>query len=49
MTAYTGESAVATWEEYGSPSTAAVGVTVSPDQQAVWLGNPNGPQWPPPA
>jgi hypothetical protein len=34
-----------TWEEYGSPNTAAFGVTVSRDQQAVWLGNPNGPQW----
>lgn len=40
------ESAVATWEEYGSPNTAAFGVTVSRDAQAVWLGNPNGPQWP---
>ena len=39
------ESAVATWEDYGSPNTAAFGVTVSRDQQAVWLGNPNGPQW----
>jgi hypothetical protein len=39
------ESAAATWEEYGSPNTAAFGVTVSRDQQAVWLGNPNGPQW----
>ncbi|MGW0865352.1 ATP-grasp peptide maturase system methyltransferase [Streptomyces sp. NPDC002611] len=40
------ESAVATWEEYGSPSTAAFGVTVSRDAQVVWLGNPDGPQWP---
>ncbi|ELS55419.1 hypothetical protein [Streptomyces viridochromogenes] len=40
------ESAVATWEEYGSPNTAAFGVTVARDQQAVWLGNPNGPRWP---
>lgn len=39
------ESAVATWEEYDSPNTAAFGVTVSRDQQTVWLGNPNGPQW----
>ncbi|MBZ9638198.1 hypothetical protein [Streptomyces sp. PSKA30] len=38
------ESAVATWEEYGSPSTAVFGVTVSRDAQVVWLGNPNGPQ-----
>ncbi|MFI7141712.1 ATP-grasp peptide maturase system methyltransferase [Streptomyces massasporeus] len=43
------ESAVATWEEYGSPNTAAFGVTVYRDQQAVWLGNPNGPQWPLPS
>ncbi|MDX5563563.1 ATP-grasp peptide maturase system methyltransferase [Streptomyces sp. ID05-04B] len=43
------ESAVATWEEYGSPSTAAFGVTASRDAQVVWLGNPNGPQWPLPA
>ncbi|MGW3424892.1 ATP-grasp peptide maturase system methyltransferase [Streptomyces phaeochromogenes] len=43
------ESAVAIWEEYGSPSTAAFGVTVSPDGQAVWLGNPSGPQWPLPS
>jgi methyltransferase of ATP-grasp peptide maturase system len=39
------ESAVATWEEYGSPNTAAFGVTVSRDRQTVWLGNPHGPQW----
>ncbi|MEH0586148.1 methyltransferase domain-containing protein [Streptomyces sp. B21-106] len=43
------ESAVATWEEYGSPNAAAFGVTVSHAQQAVWLGNPNGPQWPLPS
>ncbi|MCT9139805.1 ATP-grasp peptide maturase system methyltransferase [Streptomyces violarus] len=43
------ESAVAAWEEYGSPSTAAFGVTVSRDTQAVWLGNPDGPQWPLPS
>ena len=43
------ESAVATWEEYGSPSTAAFGVTVSRDGQVVWLGNPSGPQWPLPS
>ncbi|WP_367323612.1 hypothetical protein [Streptomyces sp. HUAS ZL42] len=43
------ESAVATWEEYGSPSIAAFGVTVSRDAQVVWLGNPNGPQWPLPS
>ncbi|PPS73854.1 MULTISPECIES: ATP-grasp peptide maturase system methyltransferase [Streptomyces] len=40
------ESAVTTWEEYGSPNAAAFGVTVSHGQQVVWLGNPNGPQWP---
>ncbi|MEU6222539.1 ATP-grasp peptide maturase system methyltransferase [Streptomyces sp. NPDC047042] len=43
------ESAVATWEEYGSPSTGAFGVTVSRDEQAVWLGKPNGPHWPLPS
>ena len=43
------ESAVATWEEYGSPNRAAFGVTVSRDEQVVWLGNPNGPQWPLPS
>jgi hypothetical protein len=43
------ESAVGTWEEYGSPNTAAFGVTVSRDEQVVWLGNPNGPQWPLPS
>ncbi|MFC3573808.1 ATP-grasp peptide maturase system methyltransferase [Streptomyces yaanensis] len=43
------ESAVGTWEEYGSPSTAAFGVTVSRGEQVVWLGNPNGPQWPLPS
>ncbi|MFC4503817.1 MULTISPECIES: ATP-grasp peptide maturase system methyltransferase [Streptomyces] len=40
------ESAVGTWEEYGSPSTAAFGLTVARDAQVVWLGNPSGPQWP---
>ncbi|MFI6935556.1 ATP-grasp peptide maturase system methyltransferase [Streptomyces sp. NPDC050287] len=39
------ESAIATWEEHGAPSTAAFGVTVSRDGQVVWLGNPSGPQW----
>ncbi|MGW1165462.1 ATP-grasp peptide maturase system methyltransferase [Streptomyces sp. NPDC002550] len=43
------ESAVGTWEEYGSPNTTAFGVTVSRDEQVVWLGNPNGPQWPLPS
>ncbi|MFD5476681.1 ATP-grasp peptide maturase system methyltransferase [Streptomyces hawaiiensis] len=43
------ESAVATWEEYGSPNTATFGVTVSRDEQVVWLGNPNGPHWPLPS
>ncbi|MER5434935.1 ATP-grasp peptide maturase system methyltransferase [Streptomyces sp. NPDC002588] len=43
------ESAVGTWEEYGSPSAAAFGVTVSVDAQVVWLGNPSGPQWPLPS
>ncbi|MEU8992373.1 hypothetical protein AB0C98_39350 [Streptomyces sp. NPDC048558] len=38
------ETAVAIWEEYGSPSTAAFGVTASRDAQLIWLGNPNGPQ-----
>lgn len=43
------ESALATWEEYGSPNRAAFGVTVSRNEQVVWLGNPNGPQWPLPS
>lgn len=43
------ESAVAIWEKYGSPNRAAFGVTVSHDEQVVWLGNPNGPQWPLPS
>jgi hypothetical protein len=43
------ESAVGTWEEYGSPSAAAFGVTVSRDAQVAWLGNPSGPQWPLPS
>ncbi|WP_019055324.1 hypothetical protein [Streptomyces prunicolor] len=43
------ESAVAIWEKYGSPNRAEFGVTVSHDEQVVWLGNPNGPQWPLPS
>ncbi|MFJ8308758.1 MULTISPECIES: ATP-grasp peptide maturase system methyltransferase [unclassified Streptomyces] len=43
------ESAVATWEGYGSPGTSAFGVTISHEAQAVWLGSPNGPQWPLPS
>ncbi|OIJ96718.1 methyltransferase [Streptomyces sp. MUSC 14] len=43
------ESAVGTWEEYGSPNTAAFGATVSREKQVVWLGNPNGPHWPLPS
>ncbi|MFJ6126337.1 hypothetical protein ACIQKE_14725 [Streptomyces griseoviridis] len=39
------ESAIATWEEHGTPSTAAFGVTVSRDGQVGWLGNPSAPQW----
>ncbi|MET7934792.1 ATP-grasp peptide maturase system methyltransferase [Streptomyces sp. NPDC005322] len=40
------ESAVAIWEEYGSPNRAAFGVTAGRKAQVVWLGNPDGPQWP---
>ncbi|MGA4849209.1 ATP-grasp peptide maturase system methyltransferase [Streptomyces sp. G5(2025)] len=43
------ESAVATWEEYGSPNTAAFGLSVTRSEQVVWLGNPNGPRWPLPS
>ncbi|MEU5434727.1 ATP-grasp peptide maturase system methyltransferase [Streptomyces sp. NPDC020719] len=43
------ESAVATWQEYGSPSRSSFGVTVSRDAQVVWLGSPGGPRWPLPS
>ncbi|MCQ8195179.1 ATP-grasp peptide maturase system methyltransferase [Streptomyces rugosispiralis] len=43
------ESAVSTWQEYGSPNSSAFGVTVSHDAQMVWLGSPNGPRWPLPS
>ncbi|MFH8288879.1 ATP-grasp peptide maturase system methyltransferase [Streptomyces sp. NPDC018059] len=43
------ESAVATWEKYGSPNTAAFGLSVTRSEQVVWLGNPNGPRWPLPS
>lgn len=43
------ESAIATWEERGSPNKAAFGVTISGDAQVVWLGNPSGPRWPLPS
>ncbi|MGY0059700.1 ATP-grasp peptide maturase system methyltransferase [Streptomyces sp. LZ34] len=39
------ENAVATWQQAGSPPQTAFGLTVTPDRQLVWLGDPDGPSW----
>jgi methyltransferase of ATP-grasp peptide maturase system len=39
------EQAIATWQEAGSPHQSGFGLTVMPERQWVWLGEPDGPCW----
>ncbi|MEU4572049.1 ATP-grasp peptide maturase system methyltransferase [Nonomuraea sp. NPDC023979] len=43
------EDAIETWREAGSPPVSAFGLTVTPQGQRVWLGDPGGPSWSLPA
>ncbi|MFG1948872.1 hypothetical protein [Nonomuraea sp. NPDC048826] len=39
------EKAIATWREADSPHQSGFGLTVTPESQRVWLGQPDGPSW----
>ncbi|MEU0809224.1 ATP-grasp peptide maturase system methyltransferase [Streptomyces sp. NPDC005970] len=39
------EDAIETWQRAGSSPQTAFGLTVTPDRQLVWLGEPDGPSW----
>ncbi|MFI7454636.1 ATP-grasp peptide maturase system methyltransferase [Nonomuraea sp. NPDC049714] len=39
------EDAVLLWREAGQPHQSAFGLTVTPEKQRVWLGDPDGPSW----
>ncbi|MFG1704779.1 methyltransferase [Nonomuraea sp. M3C6] len=39
------ERAIETWQEAGQPHQSGFGLTVTPERQSVWLGNPDGPSW----
>ncbi|MFI7135013.1 hypothetical protein ACIBQ1_55770 [Nonomuraea sp. NPDC050153] len=43
------EDAILTWEEAGRPHQSGFGLTVTPEAQWVWLGEPDGPSWTLPA
>jgi methyltransferase of ATP-grasp peptide maturase system len=43
------EEAVRTWQKAGSPPQTAFGLTVTPERQRVWIGDPGGPSWSLPA
>ncbi|MBF6052625.1 hypothetical protein AF335_24915 [Streptomyces eurocidicus] len=43
------EEAIDTWKQAGSPPQTAFGLTVTSDDQRVWLGAPDGPSWSLPA
>jgi methyltransferase of ATP-grasp peptide maturase system len=43
------EDAILLWQDAGSPHQSAFGLTVTPDRQYVWLGEPGGPSWDLPA
>ncbi|WP_307827812.1 ATP-grasp peptide maturase system methyltransferase [Planomonospora sp. ID82291] len=43
------EDAIVTWRAAGSPHQSGFGLTVTPDRQFVWLGEPDGPCWDLPA
>ncbi|MFH9420063.1 ATP-grasp peptide maturase system methyltransferase [Streptomyces sp. NPDC017529] len=39
------EAAIASWQAAGAPHQSGFGITVTPDCQRVWLGDPEGPGW----
>lgn len=39
------EKAFRTWEEAGRPEQSGFGMTVTDEEQRVWLGRPDGPGW----
>ncbi|MFB7905824.1 methyltransferase domain-containing protein [Kitasatospora sp. NPDC056076] len=39
------EEAYAVWVEQGRPGRDRYGITVTPDGQRVWIGDPGGPSW----
>ncbi|MFC5214330.1 ATP-grasp peptide maturase system methyltransferase [Streptomyces coerulescens] len=39
------EDSIALWEGHGSPHLSEFGMTITPDAQTVWLGEPHGPSW----
>ncbi|MFE3448154.1 ATP-grasp peptide maturase system methyltransferase [Nonomuraea sp. NPDC059194] len=43
------EDAILLWQDAGSPHQSAFGLTVTPERQHIWLGEPGGPSWDLPA
>lgn len=43
------ENAILLWQDAGSPHQSGFGLTVTPEKQRVWLGDPDGPWWELPA
>ncbi|WP_093175406.1 hypothetical protein [Sinosporangium album] len=39
------EDVILTWQEAGRPHQSEFGLTATPDEQWVWLGDPSGPRW----
>ncbi len=42
------ETAWDQWTQHGQPAWSDFGLTVTPDEHRVWLGEPIGTSWPPP-
>ncbi|HUR08733.1 MAG TPA: ATP-grasp peptide maturase system methyltransferase [Nonomuraea sp.] len=43
------EKTITTWQEAGRPHQSGFGLTVTEEEQRVWLGDPEGPSWSLPA
>lgn len=39
------EEAILTWHKAGRPHQSGFGLSVGPEEQRVWLGDPEGPSW----
>jgi hypothetical protein len=39
------EDAILRWREAGQPHQSGFGLTVTPERQWAWLGDPDGPSW----
>ncbi|MFE2046543.1 hypothetical protein ACFXAZ_37675 [Streptomyces sp. NPDC059477] len=37
--------AITVWQQAGAPDQTAFGMTVTEEEQIVWLGSPDGPHW----